>query len=143
MQADTTQRNKYYKPFPPISITQIRQKSEARVSNHSGFQQVNKAATLIKQEEKLSGPEIISLRWNDFYSSFQNSHQFPEITEIEKKFGKGNYEADNTMFDKEKIGTNTYTVQMNGRWKERITYDIYIQEAYNILSDLILTNKPN
>ncbi|HEY0677249.1 MAG TPA: carboxy terminal-processing peptidase [Chitinophagaceae bacterium] len=143
MQADTTQRNKYYKPFPPISITQIRQKSEARVSNHSGFHQVNKAATLIKQEEKLSGPEIISLRWNDFYSSFQNSHQFPEITEIEKKFGKGNYEADNTMFDKEKIGTNTYTVQMNGRWKERITYDIYIQEAYNIIQDLILTNKPN
>ena len=53
----------------------------------------------------------------------------------------GKYEVDNTQFDMARIKVNTFEQSLSNQWKHRLLYDIYVQEAFNIINDLITLPK--
>lgn len=138
--ADTTARNKYYKPLPPLPLAALKQKSTARVAANSMFEKLRQAGVMIQKQED-AGKGIIPLKWADYYSGYYKAFALPDREEIKKMGVAAKYEVDNTAFDKQQLGAGNY---MNTQWKQRLAYDIYVQEACNILNDLIqLTTKPN
>jgi hypothetical protein len=118
----------------------LRQKSQSRVSAQPAFEKLRQAGIQYKKEQDAS-KGMVSLKWSDYFANVQANQ--PVINANEKP-AAGKYETDNTSFDKEKINADAFEQLLNTQWKQRLLYDIYVQEAFNILNDLIqLTGKPN
>lgn len=140
LQPDTTKRNNYYKPLSPLPVSALKQKSQGRVTAQPAFEKLRQAGIVYKKQTA-AAKGIVSLKWSDYFTVVHSNQ--PTVNPNEKP-APGKYEADNTSFDKEKITSNSFEQMINSQWKQRLLYDIYIQEAFNILNDLIqLTAKPN
>lgn len=141
--ADTVARNKYYKALSPLPIAALKQKSSSRVAANPLFEKLSQAGAMLKKQEE-AGKGIIPLKWNDYYTGFHKAFPMPDREEAKKNAAAAKYEVDNTAFDKQQQGADAAGNYMNTQWKQRLQYDIYVHEAWNILNDLIqLTNKPN
>jgi len=134
--ADTVARNKYYKPLTALPLSTLKAKSAARVESNAGFEEIKKMAKQLKHEQE-PGPKTISLKWSEYYASILKDA--PDQQALLKKLQelKPGYTVENTALDKEKLKTDVYAGEMNTRWKDRLLKDIYVHEAFNILSDFI------
>ena len=140
LQPDTTKRNSYYKPLLSLPVAALKQKSEGRVNTQPAFEKLRQAGILYKKQQDAAKGNV-SLKWSDYFAGVQAN--LPQANANEKPVA-AKYEADNTLFDKEKINIDAFEQMLNNQWKQRLLYDIYVQEAFNILNDLILlTGKPN
>jgi carboxyl-terminal processing protease len=141
--ADTTARNKYYKPLSPLPLAALKQNSSSRVAANPLFEKLRQAGAMLKKQEE-AAHGLVPLKWSDYYTSFHKAFPMPDREEAKKNAAAAKYEVDNTAFDKQQLGANPTGTYMNTQWKQRLLYDIYVHEAWNILNDLIqLTNKPN
>ncbi|MGB8191876.1 MAG: carboxy terminal-processing peptidase [Chitinophagaceae bacterium] len=141
--ADTTKRNQYYKPLTALPVSVLKQKSESRVAAIPAFEKLRQAGALLKKQQNAE-TGMVPLKWSEYFTGFHASIPSAPGTATADKPIAGKYEADNTLFDKQKINTNAFEQTLNNQWKQRLLYDIYIQEACNILNDLILlTGKQN
>jgi carboxyl-terminal processing protease len=141
--ADTTTRNKYYKPLSPLPLAALKQNSSTRVAANPMFEKMRQAGAMLKKQEEAAAG-IVPLKWNDYYTGFHKAFPMPDREEAKKNAAAAKYEVDNTAFDKQQLGTDATGTYMNTQWKQRLLYDIYVHEAWNILNDLIqLTNKTN
>ena len=62
----------------------------------------------------------------------------------EKTPGKENkFEAVNNQLDKQRLQNNEYETEVNKKWLENIAGDIYIKEAFLVVTDLINLQKPS
>ena len=111
--SDEVPKNKYYKPLSPIRIAALADKSKSRVLLSEQFKEINRYISIIKSGTIKTGIP-------------------PSPSKI--KFA---YDVNNVAFDNDVINASQYLTELNSRWLERIGDDIYINEAYNILNDMI------
>ena len=143
MPADEVKKNSYYKPLPLLPIDKLKIKSEARVKDNLSFAEVKKFAHIL-EEERRRDSAIISLKWSDYAKSMLAA---PDTRAELKKMEQptSTYIVENSLLDKEKIKSDAYLRDNNGKWLQRIGTDIYVQECFNILTDYInlIANKTN
>jgi len=63
----------------------------------------------------------------------------------EDRTSSSNYAAENITVEKDRIKNDAYLRDINAEWLKRVMSDIYIQEAFNVMTDYInlVTHKTN
>lgn len=136
--ADSAKRNNYYKPLPYLPVKELASRSAARLSTHPEFQLIKK---IIEEQQKMRQ---------------QTTRTIPLKAELFEKWAKeqelnmdamkgegtpaGKYTVENHAADKLLLN-NQYAKEGNDIWLENLADDIYIQEAFLILTDLINLQK--
>ena len=135
--SDTIKRNQYYKPLSPLPLSALKQKSESRIAGSPVFSKVKQAEKIFQAQLKAESGTL-SLKWNDYFTGYMADVSSLKGLQLPETTVEGKYQVDNTLFDMNRIKVNTFEQTLNTQWKQRLLYDIYVQEAFNILNDLIL-----
>jgi carboxyl-terminal processing protease len=137
--ADTAKRNNYYKPLPYLPVSELANRSAARVITNSDFQLIKK---IVDDQKKMqqTPSRIIPLK-ADLFEKWMDQRE----AGLEAMKGEGKpahkFVADNHEQDKKLLVNNSYAKELNQEWLDNLAEDIYIQEAYMILTDLIHLQK--
>ncbi len=104
----------------------------------------NTYLNLLKEEAKWVKEQQDQYKYSLNYSEFVRNRD--SIVKISKKFDKiGNYRSDLTIDwieqDRLEIDANNSFKEKRARWKETLTKDIQLNEAINILSDIVQKQK--
>jgi len=137
--ADTVKRNNYYKPLPYLPVSELAHRSTARIIANPDFQLIQK---IIDEQQKAmaSATRTIPLKAELFESWVRQQ-------EVDLKLMKGEGKAapkftvENNGPDKQLLANDPYALETNQLWLENLGEDIYLQEAFLILTDLINLQK--
>jgi carboxyl-terminal processing protease len=138
--SDTVKKNAYYKPLSSLPIAELSALSVKRVSSNKDFQDIN---TIIKKQTLLmkSGTLTVPLKAEAFEKWMQEKElEQTIINETEKPPSKV-FTVDNHQADKQVLKTDNYSKEINDIRLKNLQQDIYLEEAYRVLSDLVRIQK--
>jgi carboxyl-terminal processing protease len=138
--SDTAKKNTYYKPLPSLPVAQLTSLSEKRVSGNKDFQAIN--IIIQKQTEMTkSGKLVVPLR-SDAFEKWMKQKELEQtiINETEKQASKI-FTVDNHQADKQELKTNSFFKEINNIRLKNMQQDIYLEEAYQVLVDLVRFQK--
>jgi carboxyl-terminal processing protease len=138
--SDMVTKNGYYKPLAAIPVSELAKKSLERVIDNKQFSAIKKMVAAMKARRAKT--EIIPLKEEGF-------EPWAKQRELELDFLKDNtasvskkFTVDNHGLDKALLtGNSGYAKEINNEWLHNIAEDIYIQEAFFVLCDLIKLNQ--
>lgn len=138
--ADTAKRNIYYTTLPALPVAALSAASAERVKNHSVFQ------TLIQGIQKrtanrVPGKTIVPLQPAGFEKWIKEREEVLKALDESEVADHKLFIADNYRMEKERLRNNVYAAGLNAAALKSIQHDIYIQEAYLIITDLIKLQK--
>ena len=139
---DTGKRNSYYKPLPALPVNELAKKSAARVIASDEFNEIKK---FIEEGKKLYSAKTrtIPLKW-DLFEKWMKENDKVEQMLNEDETPTKKFTVENHAGDKESFRNNAYAKEVNEVWLKNIAGDIYIEEAFSVLLDLInLQKAPN
>jgi carboxyl-terminal processing protease len=137
--ADTVKKNNYYKPLPYLPASELAHRSTARIIAHPDFQLIKKFVEEQEKSRQLT-TRTIPLKAELFEKWMQEK-------ELKLKAMKGEgspavkYTVENHGQDKQLLLNNQYAKERNKAWLENLAGDIYIQETFLVLTDLINLQK--
>jgi carboxyl-terminal processing protease len=133
--ADTVKRNEYYKPLPALPIATLAQLSEQRVKASAGFSTILQSMQQLSNQMR-SPTQTVPLR-ADAFEKWRRQYD----SAMEMNTGKGTSHAHfavaNHQYDMQRLQSNTYANEMNTLFIKRLQEDLYLEEAFRILTDLI------
>ena len=137
--ADSVKRNNYYKPLPNLPLSELAHRSAGRVIANTDFKLIKK---IIDEQQKmlLTTTRTVPLKADLF-------EKWEQQQEIDLKIMKGEgkpasvFMVENHRQDKQQLTNNTYAKEINGEWLKNLAADIYIQEVFLVLADLINLQK--
>ncbi len=134
--ADTTKKNNYYKPLSGLPVAPLMTSSQERIKNNPSFIQLQKGITM-RTTELANKKTIIPLKPDMFEKWIKEKDamlkEMDEKDETENKI----FTADNYRQEKIRLHNNVYATDLNDAAIKSIQKDIYIQEAFQILDQLI------
>jgi len=136
---DTGKKNSYYKPLPALPVSELFRRSAARVIASPEFNEVKK---FIETEKKLfaAAKRIIPLKW-DVFEKWMKENEEGESILNKDGWATNKFTVENHAGDKELFRNNAYAKEVNEVWIRNIAEDIYIEEAFSVLLDLINLQK--
>lgn len=140
LRADKVDKNAYYKPLAVLPVSDLARKSADRVNADKEFQQIKKFSEAIRT--KRTKTETISLKVDGFEQWARQNESDMDILKQDFKTPTQEYTVDNHNQDKIALANNDYAKEINNAWLSDIASDIYIQETYSVLCDLINLQKP-
>jgi carboxyl-terminal processing protease len=135
LMADTVKRNTYYKPLSPLPIADLSRRSGLRISNSETFRNIQ-SAIKIQGDNVKAQSRTIPLKPESFEKWIAQETGTGKVTE-EKDEDTNLFVAENHFSDKERMKSNPYGEEINKIVLKNIQRDIYVEEAFNIVSDLI------
>ena len=139
---DTVKRNAYYKPLGQLPVSLVSVKSATRLNADENFLQIASQQKIITEETQHTQP--VSLKWDEVEKELKTEMRngFPQVKAGEVLVTA--YKADNHSYDKNRLGNDELFSLINKHWVKRLENDIYLEEAYRILTDYItMTNTKN
>jgi carboxyl-terminal processing protease len=133
---DVITKNNYYKPLAALPVSELSKRSEERVKDDKNFAAIKTLITAIRS--RIEKREPIPLKPEGFEQWAKQQEPFTGFLKtrsaslVNKKFT-----AENHSLDKAILANSSYTGDINKEWLQGITEDIYIQEAYSVLCDLV------
>lgn len=138
LKPDTIKGNSYFKPLPKSSYASIKKLSDTRIASSEKFQELQ-----AWQKESIENDysEAVSLKWDDWEKEILEEYKSrKEVKEnIEEKTSA--YEVQNHSADKASANKSNSFEEWNKRWFKRLSGDLYVEESFFILSDLIQASK--
>ncbi len=137
--SDSIDKKVYFKPLPPLPVVELGEKSKKRTDNDKIFQEIKDLTESIKGY--LKNKNTIQLDIFSFDERMKKRNNL--ITSIENisKRNSSSYKVNNNEYDQELIHFNKYNKEINAMNLKNIQEDIYIEEAYRIINDLINFSK--
>jgi carboxyl-terminal processing protease len=137
--SDTAKANSYYKPLKLLPLPELATKSEARLAANQDFNSLKKVIELQKKEMQAT-TRTIPLKWDAFQKwAAEEDHELDLIRGESNT--KSQFAVENHAQDKLVMQKNQYAKEINQTWLENLAEDIYIQECYLIVTDLINLTK--
>lgn len=136
LQPDSVDRNTYFKPLQFFDRDVLRLRSRERISQHPAFSALQSVLPLL-QEVAASRGEAQSLVWEDYLAG---ALALTKIQADVKSTGISVQQAftvSNSGAREQRLAVDDYARQVNERWVELLSTDIYLQETYHILRDHI------
>jgi len=138
--SDSVKKNAYYKPLPFLTVEELNALSAKRIGDNKDFQAIR---SMIKLQTQMmqSGKEIIPLKLEAFEKWIKQKELEQTImNETEKKPNKI-FSVENHQADKLALKTDNYSKEINDVRLKLLQQDIYLEEAYQVLSDIIRIQK--
>ena len=133
--ADAIQKKVYYTPLPPLKLKEVSLRSQARVTTNPEF--VNITTTSEELKQIAENGETVKL---DIHSFLEDSKKAsPDTLESKKKISS--FTIANTILSQEVMQMDQQKKLMNDKLIENLSHDIYLEEAFYILQDLISINQ--
>lgn len=140
--SDTVKRNSYYKPLSPLPISQLNQQSKQRIGSSKNFQDITEAVNARKKMEETS-TRIIPLKL-ELFEKWKKENKSIEILSREKeKSATTVFATQNHRDDIQQLQRDAYAKATNEIALKNIQHDTYIEEAYQIIIDLIKLQPKN
>jgi carboxyl-terminal processing protease len=140
--SDSVKKNSYYKPLPPFPVNELVKRSADRIRNSDAFQNIQKIAEAQSETDKLNSI-MIPLKWDEFEIWIKQHEPAMKIIKEKPPGKEKKFEAMNNQLDKQRLQNNEYEKEVNKKWLENIAGDIYIEEAFLVVTDLINLQKPS
>jgi carboxyl-terminal processing protease len=136
---DTVKKNNYYRPLPYLPVSELARRSEARIAANPDFQLIGK---IVQEQQKVSQETVrtIPLKAELFEKWMQQMEAALDIMKGESK-PTNLFAAENHAPDKKLMLNSPYAKEINETWLKNLADDIYIQEAFLVLTDLINLQK--
>lgn len=135
LEGEPVAKNNYYKPLPALPVNELAAKSALRIKSDDNFRDIQQIINLmIARREKA---ETISLKWDEFEKWARLNAKELEALKGDGIAAGNKFTVANHGLDKALLTNNEYAREINQGWLENISEDIYIQEAFLILCDLI------
>jgi carboxyl-terminal processing protease len=138
---DTVKRNTFYKPLAQLPIAALSSNSVLRVNASRNFETIKRYGKTLGAET--DHPSTIPLQWDEFLQWTKNFRQMdPQDLEKSTFSPDDNFMVDNNSTEKNSLFPDNYDQELNANWKKRLSRDIYVSEAVQVLIDYInLTSK--
>lgn len=135
LQADTIKRNSYYKPLPPLPVKELSVRSNTRLNAWPEFQHILRIIS--ERKNQLQNPtRTIPLKAELFEKWLQQ--QYAEQLTMKGEGGSDTlFYVSNHASDKQLLGNDSYAKEINDETMKSLSKDIYIQETFNVIIDLI------
>ena len=138
LSSDLVTKNAYYKPLATLPVGELANKSLLRINANKEFGAIKNMVTAMKARRAKT--ETIPLKQEAFEQWAKQREQELDIIEGNTS-STGQFTADNHGLDKALLASNNnYAKEINKEWLQNITEDIYVQEAFSVLCDLIRLN---
>lgn len=138
--ADKVAKNAYYKPLSPLPVSDLAGKSTERVNADKEFLAIKKFAETIRAHR--SKAQTIPLK-ADAFEQWARQHQLePGMMKNNTTLTSKKFIVDNHGLDKSLMANNSYAKEINNSWLYNIAGDIYIQETFSVLCDLVNLQHP-
>jgi carboxyl-terminal processing protease len=131
LKSDTVSVYKYFTPGATLPVAPLKQKSAARLSSNEKFSNALAAAQALGYE-----PETASLKWDDMEKALRSAWTGQKGGK-ESASAVATYTVANNRTDAAFLATSEAARAINRQWVERLSKDIYIEEACLILQDYI------
>lgn len=131
--ADTVGKNIYYTALPNLPLSALQKNSKSRVNANIGF----KTLSALNDSIKLLNEKIVPLNLDAYKRAEKRANNIIAAVDTLYSTPFKSYTAGNNVYDKKVFNVNDFSKQMNDHWLKKIQSDIYIEESYNIISDLI------
>ncbi|HNU15778.1 MAG TPA: carboxy terminal-processing peptidase, partial [Chitinophagaceae bacterium] len=135
LEGEPVTKNNYYKPLPPLPVNELAAKSALRIKSDDNFRDIQQIINLMIARREKS--ETISLKWDEFEKWARLNAKELEALKGDGIAAGNKFTVANHGLDKALLVNNEYAKEINQVWLENISEDIYIQEAFLILCDLI------
>lgn len=132
---DSVVKKVIYNPNPAINISAIKSKSQQRINQSEDFKRFKSISDSISVY--LNSNQKVALKFKDFKKYKTEANRIFDAIEKNIDIKKPIIECLNNNFDKRLTEVNEQTVEFNQRIRESITKDLFLNEAFNIINDLI------
>ncbi len=139
LSADVITKNVIYTPNPSIDYSSLQQKSKARVDNSKDFKRYKQSADSVLGF--LTTTQKIILKYNEFKKYKQTSTKLYNSYESATETTTIDIKCYNTTFDNKITEVNEQTKEFNLKIRESLEDDLFINETFYIMKDLISLTK--
>lgn len=134
LKADSISKKLYYTLLPPLPIEKLKENSDNRINSSPSFNQISK---LSKDSTWLQPSTYFPVRLSSYRTQLLKEQAFEEEIIQSELATEPIYITNNLEYNQDLLSIDNYLREKNTRHIENITKDIYIQEGFNILTDLI------
>lgn len=132
---DKVVKKVYYTPAAEFNSDDLQAKANARLALNENYQELLRAIDTISNFTDYD--ELIPLDIAGYQKNEKRmSDLYDRLFEAEE-YASQNFKVTNNKFDTEIMKMNSYRAELNTKYLEQIQKDLYIGEAYNILTDYI------
>ncbi|WP_299276046.1 carboxy terminal-processing peptidase [uncultured Psychroserpens sp.] len=142
LQNDTIPGVKKYPKLKPLPINELKKRSALRIANDKSFASVKDLNTLIIDNYFQIDTEYL-LTLKNVYTEMTNYRKQWEIINLPIDNNESDFTVKNSAFTQEVMSYNEDQKLINETILKDIKQDIYIEEAYAILQDLLNLNPLN
>ncbi len=131
-------KNNYYKPLPALPVASLSSGSAARIDNEREFKAIREVVTALqkKKESTITIPLKMEL-FEQWRKQFEiNVDALQNEGSPSSRFSVVNHSLDKALLQKDE-----YAQEINKGWVQSLGSDVYIEEAFLILCDLINLQK--
>lgn len=139
LEPDFVEKKMYYTPGPKFPLEDLRARSRDRVDNDNRFIQVVMLNDTLRtmQERKR---QVIPLELEAYRAQIASSNKTQETWEELSKKTTELYSIRSSKAEQSILGMDEYRKESNEYKIDKLSKDFYLEEAYQIISDLIRTN---
>ncbi len=135
--SDSVSKKVYFNPLKPLPIAALNQKSEQRMAAHPAFQAIWKMSESLRNQRAQLRHTIVlhpaAVR-TTVLETYQRLQAFQKVVEKPTSV----FKVENTGFDSELMKLDSYSKDVNQSLISTIQQDFYIEEAYQVIKDLIV-----
>ena len=125
----------YFSSLPKLPIDSLNKRSQKRLNND---EKLMKVIELCNDYEKYTSSNkiIVPLKIDRFKGFMQDNLKWSRYEDLFNQ-PSGLFEVVNNKYNHELIASDEYYKDLNNKIIEDISKDVYIEESYNIILDLI------
>jgi carboxyl-terminal processing protease len=138
--SDKVDKKVYYNPLPPFPIGELMQKSKERTESQNVFKKIKNLSDSIQNAKKQN--EVFNLNIEAFREHERKINNLKSQIIQLLTVSSAQYSVLCTHYDESVLQADNYRKEMNDVLVKKIQEDVYIEEVYLIMNDLInLTKK--
>ena len=138
LSSDTVKKNGYYRPLSPLPVKELAQLSGQRIEGSKNFREIEAA---IRIQNTLQQDQAVILKPDEFETWIRRAESLRKAAESEHEFETTSFLAQGYSAEKKGL-QDSYNSEIDQVVLKNIQHDIYIEEAFNVIMDLIrITNK--
>lgn len=134
--ADSILKKSYFRPLPPLPLEELRQRCASRLKGSEPFRAVESTGSWLstafhKKEEP------VLLNWDLFSKESTDTQQHYQSLETALGRPTTAFDVRNNPQDELRMEADEYARDINQGWLKRLKEDIYVEEVFHIMNDLV------
>ena len=133
--ADSLERKAQYTPFPDLPVKELSEKSKARIALNDRFKRIS--STVDSLHIVMNQMKAIPINIESFRKKEAWTFEALQLLEKETELTSTVFNVTNVKYDQFLTKLSTYKKEINDMLIKNLQKDIYIEETYQIMNDLI------